>query len=113
MQEMLTIKSDDVQGRLKTFESIVKGQNIGNPGVPESFRVLIKELQGLALDVQVLYDDQSIGDVEEEERHKKRLDKQVPEAQERKEAVVGLEARIFGDPDDDEEDEIDPEGDDA
>jgi len=113
LQEMLTIKSDDVQGRLKTFESIVKGQNIGNPGVPESFRVLIKELQGLALDVQVLYDDQSIGDVEEEERHKKRLDKQVPEAQERKEAVVGLEARIFGDPDDDEEDEIDPEGDDA
>jgi len=113
LQEMLTIKSDDVQGRLKTFESIVKGQNIGNPGVPESFRVLIKELQGLALDVQVLYDDESIGDVEEEEHPEKKLDKKEPVVKEKEEAAVGLEARIFGDPDDDMEDEIDPEGDDA
>ncbi|MBO5089734.1 MAG: DNA-directed RNA polymerase subunit beta [Clostridia bacterium] len=54
LQEILTVKSDDVVGRVKTYESIVKGQNIPKPGVPESFRVLIKELQSLGLDVKVL-----------------------------------------------------------
>ncbi len=54
LQEILTVKSDDVVGRVKTYEAIVKGQNIPAPGVPESFRVLIKELQSLALDVRVL-----------------------------------------------------------
>jgi len=111
LQEMLTIKSDDVQGRLKTFESIVKGQNIGSPGVPESFRVLIKELQGLGLDVQVLYDDESIGYAEEEEKHlKKEPEKKPVETQAKEEAKVKLEARIFGNP---SEEEVDPEGDDA
>ncbi len=60
LQEILTVKSDDVVGRVKTYESIVKGQNIPKPGVPESFRVLIKELQSLGLDVKVLdkYNDE-------------------------------------------------------
>ncbi|HXF61848.1 MAG TPA: DNA-directed RNA polymerase subunit beta, partial [Caldilineaceae bacterium] len=54
LQEMLTVKSDDVSGRVKTYESIVKGEEIQSPGVPESFRVLVKELQSLALDVRVV-----------------------------------------------------------
>ena len=57
LQEILTVKSDDVVGRVKTYESIVKGQNIPAPGVPESFKVLIKELQSLGLDVKVLDKD--------------------------------------------------------
>ena len=56
LQEILTVKSDDVVGRVKTYESIVKGNNISEPGVPESFKVLIKELQSLALDIRVLTD---------------------------------------------------------
>ena len=54
LQEILTVKSDDVVGRVKTYESIVKGQNVPKPGIPESFKVLIKELQSLSLDVKVL-----------------------------------------------------------
>ncbi len=54
LQEILTVKSDDVTGRVKTYEAIVKGQNIPTPGVPESFKVLVKELQALALDIKVL-----------------------------------------------------------
>ena len=54
LQEILTVKSDDVVGRVKTFEAIVKGRNVPKPGIPESFKVLIKELQSLALDVRVL-----------------------------------------------------------
>ncbi|HBM75778.1 MAG TPA: DNA-directed RNA polymerase subunit beta, partial [Clostridiaceae bacterium] len=57
LQEILTVKSDDVVGRVKTYESIVKGENIPEPGVPESFKVLIKELQSLCLDVKVLSDN--------------------------------------------------------
>ena len=58
LQEILTVKSDDVVGRVKTYESIVKGQNIPEPGIPESFKVLIKELQSLGLDVKVLDQDE-------------------------------------------------------
>ena len=54
LQEILTVKSDDVVGRVKTYEAIVKGENIPEPGVPESFKVLIKELESLCLDVKVL-----------------------------------------------------------
>ena len=57
LQEILTVKSDDVVGRVKTYEAIVKGENIPTPGIPESFKVLIKELQSLALDVRVLDSD--------------------------------------------------------
>ena len=58
LQELLTVKSDDVVGRVKTYEAIVKGENIQEPGVPESFKVLVKELQSLCLDVKVLSEDQ-------------------------------------------------------
>lgn len=58
LQEILTVKSDDVVGRVKTYESIVKGENVPEPGIPESFKVLIKELQSLALDVKVYSDEQ-------------------------------------------------------
>jgi DNA-directed RNA polymerase subunit beta len=54
---MLTVKSDDVMGRVKTYESIVKGENIMEAGVPESFKVLVKELQSLGLNVEVLTED--------------------------------------------------------
>ena len=57
LQEILTVKSDDVVGRVKTYESIVKGNNISEPGIPESFKVLVKELQSLGLDVKVLTED--------------------------------------------------------
>ena len=54
LQEILTVKSDDVVGRVRTYEAIVKGQNVPEPGIPESFKVLIKELQSLCLDVKLL-----------------------------------------------------------
>ncbi len=57
LQEILTVKSDDVVGRVKTYEAIIKGENIPEPGIPESFKVLLKELQSLGLDVRVLRDD--------------------------------------------------------
>ncbi len=57
LQELLTVKSDDVVGRVKTYESIVKGENVPEPGVPESFKVLIKELQSIGLDIKVLDED--------------------------------------------------------
>ena len=70
LQEILTVKSDDIRGRDKTYERIVKGQSLVKPGVPESFRVLVKELQGLGLDVEVEFDDGTHGDIpmEDDER---------------------------------------------
>ena len=59
LQEILTVKSDDVVGRVKTYEAIIKGDNIPEPGIPESFKVLIKEFRSLALDVRVLDEDQN------------------------------------------------------
>ncbi|MBQ8320397.1 MAG: DNA-directed RNA polymerase subunit beta, partial [Clostridia bacterium] len=70
LQEILTVKSDDVVGRVKTYESIVKGENISEPGIPEAFKVLLKELQSLALDVKVLTesgDELIIREFEDEE----------------------------------------------
>lgn len=63
LQEILTVKSDDVVGRVKTYEAIVKGQNVPKPGIPESFKVLIKELQSLGLDVNVLNKDNEVIDL--------------------------------------------------
>jgi DNA-directed RNA polymerase subunit beta len=80
LQEILTVKSDDVVGRVKTYEAIVKGENIPEPGVPESFKVLIKEMQALALDMKVL------GDVGEEIQIKESID----------DDVSGLEVNIEG-----------------
>ncbi|NLU50829.1 MAG: DNA-directed RNA polymerase subunit beta [Syntrophomonadaceae bacterium] len=65
LQEILTVKSDDVVGRLKTYEAIVKGENIPEPGVPESFKVLIKELQSLCLDVRILSEDEQEIEIQE------------------------------------------------
>ena len=59
LQEILTVKSDDIVGRVKTYEAIIKGDNIPEPGIPESFKVLLKELQALGLDVRVLREDQT------------------------------------------------------
>ncbi len=86
LQEILTVKSDDVVGRLKTYESIVKGENIPEPGVPEGFKVLVKELQSLALDVRILTgDDKEIQikdiDLEISEKEKAReLGVELPDA---------------------------------
>jgi DNA-directed RNA polymerase subunit beta len=66
LQEILTVKSDDVVGRVKAYEAIVKGENIPTPGVPESFKVLIKELQSLALNVVVLSENEDILEIEED-----------------------------------------------
>ena len=67
LQEILTVKSDDVTGRVRTYESIVNGHNIPQPGVPESFKVLVKELQALCLDVQVLDRDGNQIELKEDE----------------------------------------------
>jgi DNA-directed RNA polymerase subunit beta len=67
LQEILTIKSDDVMGRVKTYESIVKGESIMEPGIPESFKILIKELQSLALQVKVESEDERAVELEEAE----------------------------------------------
>jgi DNA-directed RNA polymerase subunit beta len=58
LQELLTVKSDDIVGRVKAYEAIVKGDNILEAGIPESFRVLVKELQGLGLGVEILSEDE-------------------------------------------------------
>ncbi len=65
LQEILTVKSDDIVGRVKTYEAIVKGENIPEPGIPESFKVLIKELQSLALDIKVLTEDDDEIEIQE------------------------------------------------
>ena len=65
LQEILTFKSDDVVGRVKTYEAIIKGENIPQPGIPESFKVLVKELQALALDVNVLDKDDNVVELKE------------------------------------------------
>ena len=66
LQEILTIKSDDVVGRVKTYEAIVKGENVPKPGIPESFKVLIKELQSLCLDVKVLDENDEVIDLKQD-----------------------------------------------
>lgn len=74
LQEMLTVKSDDIVGRVKTYEAIVKGENIPQPGVPESFKVLIKELQSLALEIQVLDENGNEVDLEVDEDELTKID---------------------------------------
>jgi DNA-directed RNA polymerase subunit beta len=67
LQEMLTIKSDDTVGRVKAYEAIVKGENIAEPSIPESFKVLLKEMQSLALDIHVISEDGGEVEVREED----------------------------------------------
>jgi len=66
LQEILTMKSDDVVGRVNTYEAIIKGDNIPEPGIPESFKVLLKELQSLSLDVKILTSDNREIDIKED-----------------------------------------------
>ncbi|MCA9907179.1 MAG: hypothetical protein KC519_00920, partial [Anaerolineae bacterium] len=92
LQEMLTVKSDDVQGRVKTYEAIIKGEQIEEPGIPTSFRVLVKELQSLGLAVEAITDT---GEVirfgkDEEKRQQSRPQQQQPS--EGFLGVVGAEA---------------------
>ena len=67
LQEILTVKSDDITGRVKTYEAIVKGHNVPQPGVPESFKVLTKELQALCLDIQVLDENMEVIELSEDD----------------------------------------------
>ncbi|PKK39649.1 DNA-directed RNA polymerase beta subunit [Clostridiaceae bacterium JG1575] len=114
LQEILTVKSDDVVGRVKTYESIVKGENIPEPGIPESFKVLIKELQALCLDVKVLnenheeielkesVDDEPMADFAPEFNHEEQvfLEKetlQEDEESDEKEVLFGDEPEEDGD----------------
>ncbi len=94
LQEILTVKSDDVVGRVKTYEAIVKGENVPEPGVPESFKVLIKELQSLGLDVKIMSssdEEIEMRDLEdEEEMHQADSLNIAPETDKQASAPVGL-----------------------
>jgi DNA-directed RNA polymerase subunit beta len=109
LQEILTVKSDDVVGRVKTYEAIVKGENVPEPGVPESFKVLIKELQSLGLDVKVLSEnDQEIEILKEEDEDISEtakelgIDIQLEEKEEDKD-IDPEQDTIDGEDDDDDE----------
>src|SRR3712207_8400613 len=95
LQELLTIKSDDILGRVKVYEAIVKGENIPEPGIPESFKVLLKELQSLCLNVEVLSSDGAAiemrdGDDEDLERAAARSEEHTSELQSRQYLVCRL-----------------------
>ena len=120
LQELLTVKSDDVVGRVKTYEAIVKGENVMEPGVPESFKVLIKELQSLALDVKVLTENREEVEIRtpedemaESERREYGLlmgDEQASVSQTvvaTREAVAEAEPEALPEPEEEEEEEID------
>ena len=97
LREMLTVKSDYIRGRLQTYERIVKGQDLGEPGIPESFRVLVKELQGLALDVEVLYDDGTVGDLVAEEEEEREFRLSPPSTEEIPEDVGWKKGKVVKD----------------
>ncbi len=101
LQEILTVKSDDIVGRVKTYESIVKGNNISEPGIPEAFKVLLKELQALALDVKVLTESNEELIIREFE------DEDDSDSNRREETVMPEEDFDFGLDDEDEEEEDD------
>ncbi len=111
LQEILTYKSDDVVGRVKAYEAIVKGERITKPGVPESFRVLVKELQSLGLDLRVLDSDENeveLRDMDEDSNEHVNIDalSRLAEAQEKKklaeeEAEIAAEAEAEGDAEED------------
>lgn len=96
LQEILTYKSDDVVGRVKTYEAIVKGEPIPKPGVPESFRVLVKELQSLGLDMKVLGSDKQeieLRDMDEEDDDVVNVDALSKFAEQQKEQKQAQEAK--------------------
>ncbi len=85
LQEMLTVKSDDIVGRVKTYEAIIKGEEIPQPGVPESFKVLIKELESLALEIKVLDEFGNEIDLEQDDEDLDRIDNLIDEKSEARE----------------------------
>ncbi len=117
LQEIMTVKSDDIVGRVKTYESIIKGGNNSEPGVPESFKVLIKELQALALDIKVLNEDKEEigirelieGDGEDDfdDRRTKYVSSETPKEED---SFIDLGVDAFKDDIDDEDDEEESEG---
>ncbi len=120
LQEILTVKSDDIVGRVKTYEAIVKGENVPEPGVPESFKVLIKELQSLCMDVSVLNDKDEPIEIREDDDDIVETAKELgldvgelkpalPEAPEREDSYTDdlLEEELAEDEDNDEDDDID------
>ena len=127
LQEILTVKADDIVGRVKTYESIVKGENISEPGIPEAFKVLLKELQSLALDVKVLtetgdeliireFDDEE--DARDEDEKRKELEKEAEledidfsEADDENEDEDG-DVSLFEDEEEETDDKTDDKGDD-
>jgi DNA-directed RNA polymerase subunit beta len=103
LQEILTVKSDDVVGRVKTYEAIVKGENIPEPGVPESFKVLIKELQSLGLDVKLYNDNEELEIKEHVEEALDGIEERLDESE--------LEEDNLNTVNDDELEEYDEDGD--
>ena len=93
LQEMLTVKSDDVVGRVKTYESIVKGDNVPEPGVPESFKVLIKEMQSLGLDVNIYVDQAAESEPSGVSETAKKLGLDIPDTGAREEESEAASAR--------------------
>lgn len=111
LQELLTVKSDDVVGRVKTYESIVKGENVPEPGVPESFKVLIKELQSLCLDVKVLSEESEEIQIKEEDDDVKEMAKELGLEFETPREVVYEEVEESEDADAGESDSFEEEND--
>jgi DNA-directed RNA polymerase subunit beta len=112
LQEILTVKSDDVTGRVKTFEAIVRGDNIPMPGIPESFKVLVKELQSLALDVRVLDENGNEVDLSQicdDDTPTYRSLEQVEQAVDNRENVPADE-EAFEDLGEDEDEEFEDDG---
>ena len=113
LQELLTVKSDDVLGRVKTYEAIVKGENIPEPGIPESFKVLIKELQSLALNVRILSDDTGeieIKEYDEEDEDEQSLDVNMEGMED---GVQSSGTYVDTDEEQDEDDEVESIDDDS
>ncbi len=121
LQEILTVKSDDIVGRVKTYESIVKGENVPTPGIPESFKVLIKELQSLALDVNVLNAGGEIVELKSEDDDEPNMDEYREELLTTvndgmapgysevnpEDEIYGIVESSFSEDEDEDEDEVD------
>ena len=103
LREILTVKSDDVVGRVKTYEAIVKGQKLPEPGLPESFRVLTKELQALALDIRMLDKDGQEIDARKIEDEERRFPTSIDTTPEQPEVTEEEVAEVEGDFSEDEE----------
>jgi len=97
LQEILTVKSDDIVGRVKTYEAVVKGENIPEPGIPESFKVLIKELQSLSLDMKIISEDKTEIEIQES------VDDELSDLETISEELAG--EKVFSDDEDEEKDE--------